>query len=40
VYRDGRLVMKWNLDSSVAMYGLPRVRIRKLIETLVREGLL
>ena len=40
VFRDGRLVLKWNLDAGVAMAGRPTQRIVKLITELVDEGLL
>lgn len=40
VYRDGRLVVKWDLEGSRAIAGRAGVRTRRLIEALVREGLL
>lgn len=40
VYRDGRLVMKWDLEGSRAIEGRTGVRLRKLIEALIKEGLL
>lgn len=38
VYRDGRLVVKWDLDHGQAMKGQVTVRIRRLIGELVEEG--
>ena len=38
VYRDGRLVVKWDLDNHLAMKGQMTARIRRLIEELVEEG--
>lgn len=38
VYRDGRLVLKWNLDDSVPMKGKPEARILQLIAALKKEG--
>lgn len=38
VYRDGKLVVKWDLDHLQAMKGQPSARIRRLIEELVEEG--
>jgi hypothetical protein len=40
VYRDGKLVLKWNLEDHVAMAGRATSRISGLIETLEEEGLL
>ena len=40
VYRDGRLVLKWDLANRKAMAGRPRRRIVELIEQLRREKLL
>jgi hypothetical protein len=40
VYRDGRLVMKWDLDHGVVMKGSGNRRVRKLIAKLRAEGLL
>ena len=34
VYRDGRLMLKWNLEAGVPLKGKPRRRIMKLIEEL------
>jgi hypothetical protein len=38
VYRDGRLVVKWDLDHRQAMNGQASARIRRLIEELLSEG--
>lgn len=38
VYRDGRLVMKWNLEAGVPLYGKDDARIRGLIDELREEG--
>jgi hypothetical protein len=40
VYRDGKLVVKWDLDSTKAMKGAATSRIVKLIADLESEGLL
>jgi hypothetical protein len=40
VYRDGRLLVKWDLDHGKAMKGRATRRIRELIEELEAEGLL
>ena len=40
VYRDGRLVVKWDLDNRVAMKGAATRRILELIAELEAEGLL
>jgi len=40
VYRDGTLILKWNLDDHLPMKGEPTARLLKLIEDLVAEGLL
>ena len=40
VYQDGTLVLKWDLESDVAMKGKPTRRILKLIHELQEEGLL
>ena len=39
VYRDGRLVVKWDLDRGRAMEGSAPVRVRKLLAELVEEGI-
>jgi len=40
VYRDGKLVVKWDLDNKKPMKGAASRRIRQLIEELESEGLL
>jgi hypothetical protein len=40
VYRDGKLVVKWDLDSQKAMKGDASGQVLKLIAELVSEGLL
>ena len=40
VYRDGKLVLKWNLEDHVSMAGRATSRILGLIEMLEEEGLL
>jgi hypothetical protein len=40
VYRDGKLVVKWDLDSKKAMKGKAPGRVLELIETLASEGLI
>lgn len=40
VYRNGKLAVKWDLDNSRPMQGSASQRVRKLIEELVKEGLL
>jgi hypothetical protein len=40
VYRDGTLVVKWNLDDRVPMKGAATGRVLRLIEELEAEGLL
>lgn len=40
VYRDGRLVVKWDLDRGQAMEGAAPGRVRRLLAELVQEGLL
>lgn len=38
VYRDGQLVLKWDLDESKPMAGTPSRRVFELIEELEDEG--
>lgn len=38
VYRDGRLIVKWDLDSWQPMKGQPTARILRLLSELVEEG--
>jgi len=40
VYRDGALVVKWNLEDRVPMKGEASGRVRELIDQLEGEGLL
>ena len=40
VYRDGKLVVKWNLDDRVPMKGRPTRRVLQLIAQLETEGIL
>lgn len=40
VYRDGKLIAKWDLDNGLAMKGKASRRILKLIQELESEGLL
>ena len=40
VYRDGKLIVKWNLDDRVPMKGHATTRILQLIAELEREGTL
>lgn len=38
VYRDSKLVVKWDLDHGIAMKGKMTRRVRKLIAELQEEG--
>ena len=38
VYRDGRLVVKWDLEDGRAMAGTASRRIRRIIRALQQEG--
>jgi hypothetical protein len=40
VYRDGELVVKWNLEAGKTMKGCADFPLRRLIAELVREGVL
>ena len=40
IYKDAKLVLKWDLDNNKAMQGKPTKRILTLIRTLQEEGLL
>ena len=40
VYRDGNLIVKWDLDNWLPMKGKTNKRIERLLEELVEEGLL
>jgi len=38
VYRDGKLVLKWNLDAGVPMKGKATARLARLILELDKKG--
>jgi hypothetical protein len=38
VYRDGRLMVKWDLDNRMPMKGKASAKIRQLIRELEAEG--
>jgi hypothetical protein len=38
VYRDGVLIVKWDLEHALAMKGMPTDRVLRLIEVLQEEG--
>lgn len=40
VYRDGTLVLKWDLENRQPMKGVPTRRLLRLIEELETEGVL
>lgn len=40
VYRDGRFILKWDLDSRKPMAGSPLRRVLDLIRELESEGLI
>jgi len=40
VYRDGKLVLKWDLDNQKLMAGQPSPKVLELIHQLDSEGLL
>lgn len=40
VYKDGRQILKWDLDRRLAMEGKAAARVLALIEELEKEGLL
>ena len=40
VYRDAKLVLKWDLENGKAMSGRPTRKILEIIEQLQQEGLL
>lgn len=40
VYKDGKLVVKWDLENSREMVGSADRRVRSLIRQLGKEGLL
>ncbi|MHC5212715.1 MAG: DUF4160 domain-containing protein [Planctomycetota bacterium] len=38
VFRGGRLIVRWNLETGVPLGGMPPRRVVKLIHALVAEG--
>jgi hypothetical protein len=40
IYKDAKLVLKWDLDNNKAMQGKPTKKVLTLIRTLQEEGLL
>jgi hypothetical protein len=40
VYRDGRLVLKWNIDAWVPMKGRATAKLMKMLADLRKEGAL
>ncbi|MBI1860781.1 MAG: hypothetical protein HYR96_07685 [Deltaproteobacteria bacterium] len=38
IYKDGKLIAKWDLENFVVMEGAVNRRLRKLIRELVKEG--
>jgi hypothetical protein len=40
VYRQGRLVLKWDLENRISMKGKPTRRVLNLIRKLEAEGML
>ena len=40
VYRDGKMIVKWDLENKKAMRGRPTKRVLTLIRELEAEGLL
>ena len=40
VYRDGQLIVKWDLEHSLPIEGRANRRLQRLIRSLVKEGLL
>lgn len=40
VYKDGKLVVKWDLDNNQAMKGKMTAKISSIIKDLKREGIL
>ena len=38
MYKDGKLILKWNLDAQEPMQGKPTARVLELIAELDREG--
>ena len=40
VYRNGSLVVKWDLENNIPMKGQGSAKVRELIRQLEREGIL
>jgi len=40
VFRDGRLILKWNLEKDLPIEGRASARVLELIRELRRDGLL
>ena len=40
VYRNAKLVLKWDLENKKAMKGEPTGRVLKFIDELIKEGIL
>lgn len=40
VYKEGKLIVKWDLENWVSMQGSPSSRVLKLLADLESEGLL
>jgi hypothetical protein len=40
VYKDGKMILKWDLENEKAMHGRPTKRVLALIRELQAEGLL
>lgn len=40
IFKEGREVAKWNLEASVLMKGKMNARLRRIIESLLKEGVL
>ncbi|MBI4406211.1 MAG: hypothetical protein HY537_18775 [Deltaproteobacteria bacterium] len=38
IYRDGKLIAKWNLDAGVVMEGRVNRKLREIVGALVKEG--
>lgn len=38
VYKDGRLIVKWDLENNIAMKGCATAKVRKLIDELRENG--
>jgi hypothetical protein len=40
VYRNGRFIVKWDLENNVAMNGVPSKKVLNLLAELQSEGLI